>query len=221
VQNLYKRPGKRKAGDQGRPRIKGAALPKPEAVVRRSKAKRLKVRWYGGGHRKVEVIHGTGQWFKSGYGLVPVQWVFVRDLEGTHRDEYFFTTDMSMSAKAVIELYGARWNIETTFQEMRSHLGLETTRGWSRQTVLRTAPCLFVLYTLVVVLYDHLPAKRQRSGFNHWPGKEHVAFSDMIASVRAYLWMEWVFAQVPGGEHVQKLPPQTRKLITYGLAQAA
>ena len=74
-------------------------------------------------------------------GIVPVLWVFVRDLSGTHRDEYFFTTDTSMSAEAVIEMYGGRWNIETTFQEMRSHLGLESTRGWSRETVLRMAPC--------------------------------------------------------------------------------
>ena len=52
---------------------------------------------------------------------------------------------------------GGRWNIETTFQEMRSHLGLESTRGWSRQTVLRMAPCLFCLCALVVIFYDTMP----------------------------------------------------------------
>ena len=36
----------------------------------------------------------------------------------------------------VIETYTGRWNIETTFQEIRSYLGVETTRGWSRETVL-------------------------------------------------------------------------------------
>ena len=78
----------------------------------------------------MEVVTGTGQWYKSGPALVPVRWVFVHDLTGTHRDEYFFTTDVAMSAAAVIETYTGRWNIETTFQEMRSYLGLETTRGW-------------------------------------------------------------------------------------------
>lgn len=219
--NLYLPAPKRKAGTNGRPRLKGRALPKPEAVVRRTKAKRLKVRWYGGGSRDVEVVTGIGNWFKGGCGLVPVLWVFVRDLSGTHRDEYFFTTDTSMTAKKVIELYGGRWNIETTFQEMRSCLGLETTRGWSRQTVLRMAPCLFVLYTVIVLLYDALPANRRDQFFVRWIGKQTIAFSDMIIHVRRYLWAEWVFAHVPGGEGVKKLSLSTRKLIEYGLCQAA
>ena len=111
---------------------KARPYPNLQRLSPRGKGKRLRVRWYGGGWRNVEVVTGKGHWYKSGKGVVHVLWVFVRDLDGTHRDEYFFTTDMSMSAKAVIEMYGGRWNIETTFQEMREHLGLETTRGWSQ-----------------------------------------------------------------------------------------
>ncbi len=53
-----------------------------------------------------------------------------------NRDEDFFTTEVSMSVAAVIETYVGRWNEETIFQEMRSSLGLETTRGWTEKTVL-------------------------------------------------------------------------------------
>jgi len=56
-----------------------------------------------------------------------------------------------MSPEAVIAAYTGRWNIETTFEELRSFIGLETTRGWSRNTVLRAEPCLFGLYTVVVL----------------------------------------------------------------------
>ena len=97
----------------------------------------LTVAWYGGERRRVGVVTGTGWWYQSGRPLIPVCWVFVRDRTGTHRDEYFFTTDVTMSPKAVIETYTGRWNIETTFEEMRSYVGLETTRGWRRATVLR------------------------------------------------------------------------------------
>ena len=83
----------------------------------------LNVAWYGGERRRVEVVTGIGLWYKSGRPLVPVRWVFVRDRTGTHRDEYFFTTDVTMSPQAVIETYTGRWNIETTFQEARSYLG--------------------------------------------------------------------------------------------------
>jgi hypothetical protein len=166
------------------------------------------------------MVMGKGHWYKSGKGIVPVLWVFVRDLSGTHRDEYFFTTDTSMSAKSVIEMYGGRWNIETTFQAMRSHLGLETTCGWSRLTVLRMAPCLFCLYTIVVVFYDTISWSNPHVRETRWIGKEATTFSDMIATVRRYLWMEWIFTQVPGGEAVQKLPKPVRNLLDLGLVQA-
>src|SRR5439155_4655251 len=114
--------------------------------------------------------------YKSGAGLVPVRWVFVEDRSGTHRQEYFFTTDLSMSLAVLISRYTSRWNIETTFQEVRAHLGLETTRGWCRQTVLRVAPCLFGLYTVVALLYQQLPACKRVGGVR-WPGKSSVTFS--------------------------------------------
>ncbi|XZE52042.1 hypothetical protein SH139x_003720 [Planctomycetaceae bacterium SH139] len=52
-------------------------MPSPKEVVakRNGKRKKLHVPWYGGGWRNVEVITGTGHWFKSGKGLVPILWV--------------------------------------------------------------------------------------------------------------------------------------------------
>ena len=220
--NLFKLPPRRRAGTNGRPRVKGDALPKPcEVVAAKKRGQKLCVSWYGGGRRNVEVIAGVGHWFKSGKGLVEVRWVFVRDLDGTHRDEYFFTTDVSMSATAVIEMYGGRWNIETTFQELRAHLGLETTRGWHRNTVLRMAPSLFVLYTIVVTFYDTMPQSSPHLRERNWLGKKYITFSDMILSVRQHLWMNWVFEQVPDGAVVRKLSRPMRKLLDFGLTQAA
>ena len=131
----------------GRPRKKGDKRPAPEAVVAATDRRtELEVSWYGGGRRQVEVVSGTGCWHKSGEGLVEVLWVFVHDLTGTHRDSYFFSTDPTMAVARVIETYTGRWSIETTFQEMRAYLGLETTRGRTRITVLRgTVPVRTVL----------------------------------------------------------------------------
>jgi hypothetical protein len=64
-----------------------------------------------------------------------------------------------MTPQEIIERYVGRWSIETTFQEMRSYLGLETTRGWKQQTVLRTGPLLFGLYSVVVFIYSFLPTE--------------------------------------------------------------
>jgi hypothetical protein len=219
---LYEPPpavrGKKPAG---RPRKKGAKLPTPQEVVAVAQRVRLNVAWYGGGRRDVEAVSGTGHWYKGGEGLVEVLWVYVRDLEGTHREEYFFTTDVAMSAQEVIETYAARWNEETTFQEMRSYLGLETTRGWKEKTVLRAAPGLFGLYTLVACSYSQLPKRYARARAVDRAGKRDVTFSDAITAVRRWLWLEWVFA-IPGYKPAfAKLSRPFRSLLLHAIAPAA
>jgi hypothetical protein len=206
----------------GRPPVKGKELPKPAQVVHDTpKRPVLSVAWYGGERRRVEVVTGSGWWYRHGRPLVLVRWVFVRDRTGTHRDEYFFTTDVTMSPKAVIETYTGRWNIETTFQEARSYLGLETTRGRSRNTVLRAEPCLLALYTLVVWLYEELPLRYRRVRVVDWVRKSDVTFSDAITAVRRYLWVNGVFSLSGHREAFEKLGGPLRQILLQGLAPAA
>ena len=207
---------------QGRPRVKGKELPKPAQVVQDTVKRPVReVAWYGGERRRVEIVDGSGWWYKGGRPLVQVRWVFVRDRTGTHRDEYFFTTDVTMSPQAVIETYTGRWSIETTFQEARSYLGLETTRGWSRNTVLRAEPSLFALYTVVVWLYAGLPVRYRRVRVVDWLGKGAVTFSDAITAVRRWLWVEWVFSLTGHRETFEKLGGPLRQIVLQGLAPAA
>lgn len=206
---------------KGRPRVKGPRLPKPrQAIAQARRLRRRTVAWYGGGQRRVRVASGTGHWYKSGAGLVPIRWVFVRDDGGTHRDEYFFSTDVALPPEVVIAFYTGRWNIETTFQELRSGLGLETTRGWCRSTVLRAAPCLFGLYSVVALLYTALPESKRQS-LVLWPGKATRTFSDALTAVRRWLWSDWVFPQADGDTAIEKLPEPIREIILSALAPAA
>ena len=94
--NLYAPPVERKSR-MGRPRIKGAKLPTPQEVVAHAQLIPATVSWYGGSDRRVELASGTGHWYKSGQGLVPVRWVFVHDVQGTHRDEYYLYCLFSFS----------------------------------------------------------------------------------------------------------------------------
>lgn len=204
----------------GRPRVKGGRLPKPRQAAATARRARLTVTWYGGGTRRVEAATGAGHWYKGGAGLVPVRWVFVKDTTGTHRDEYLFTTDLAMTADAVVGTYCGRWNIETTFEEARSALGLETTRGRCKSTVLRAGPCLLGLYTVVAVLYHALPAGK-RVGAVAWPGKAAVTFSDAMCAVRRWLWREAVLSQAGDGSALQELPEPIRELLLTTLAPAA
>jgi DDE superfamily endonuclease len=203
----------------GRPRVKGRRVPKPCRAAATAARARLTVTWYGGGTRRVEAATGTGHWYKGGCGLVPVRWVFVRDATGTHRDEYLFTTDAGLTADAVVGTYCGRWSIETTFQECRSCTGLETTRGRCRRTVVRAAPCVFGLYSVVAALYHSLPAAK-RSGGVAWPGKETVTFSDALTAVRRWVWAEGVFPQARVDTAIAELPRTVRELLLAGLAPA-
>lgn len=205
----------------GRPPVKGEDLPRPADVVATAKRVRAEVDWYGGGRRRVELVSGVGLWYRGGQGLIPVRWVFVHDRTGTHRDEYFFTTDQAMAPEAVTAAYTGRWNMETTFAELRAFLGLETTRGHVRRTVLRAEPCLFGLYTIVVLLYAALPARWRRERATTRPGKVEVTFSDAITAVRRWLWLSWVFATPGPGDAFRKLPTGLRRILLNGLAPAA
>ena len=220
--NLYDPPPPVMGQAKGRPRKKGAKRPAPQAVVAASTERTaLNVSWYGGGRRDVEVVSGTGQWYKGGEGLVPVFWVFVQDRTGTHRDSYLFSTDLRLTAQQVIETYTGRWSIETTFQELRAYLGLETTRGWKERTVLRAAPCLFGLFSVVALLYSQLPAETTAAPGVSYRGKAEVTFSDAITAVRRQLWLEGIIESHGQTEVFQKLPRRLQALLLAALAPAA
>jgi len=204
-----------------RPRKKGARLPSPQEGVALYETQLTRVRWYGGGWRDVAYVTGVGHWYRSGAALVALRWVYVHDMTGTHRDDYLYSTDPTMTAEAIIEEYTGRWNIETMFQEMRAYLGLETTRGWSRSTVLRAAPCLFGLYGVVALLYWGLRQRGQIAGQVSWAQKEVVTFSDAITAVRRWLWTDWVFARVDHDQTFAKLPDTLKEVVMYALAPAA
>lgn len=221
--NLHGAPPKRKAGSRGRPRIKGSKRPAPEDIVAQTKSRpRFKVSWYGGGRRQVAVVTGTGHWYKGGQGLVPVRWVFVEDLTGTHRDEYFFTTDIDMTPQQIIAAYTGRWAIEVMFEEAREHVGLETTRGWSARTILRAEPCLFGLYTLTALWFSELPKRDRQQPTTAWIGttKKTLTFSDAITLVRRQIWQFWILESPAHTAVFQKLTTQEKRTLINLLAQA-
>ena len=220
--NLYDPPPPRtRRRKGGRPRKKGRKRASPQKVVARSTCSPLNVAWYGGGRRNVEVVTGTAHWYKAGTPLAPVRWVFVRDRTGTHRDDYFYSTDVDLTPTQIIEAFTGRWSIETTFQEARAYLGLETTRGRKHTTVLRAAPCLFGLYSFIALLFAHLPKRYTAQLTVRWAGKQETAFSDAITAVRRWLWIEWVFANPRERVAFSKFSPTVRNALLYAVAQAA
>jgi DDE superfamily endonuclease len=219
---LYEPPPRRTRRTIGRPRVKGKKRASPQQVVAHTAQRtRLTAAWYGGTTRDIEVVTGTGHWYRIGEALVEVRWVYVHDCTGTHRDEYFFTTDITMKPQQMVECYTQRWSIETTFQECREYLKLESTKGYSQQTVLRFTPCLFGLYTMVVLLYLQLPSSSNPLRAICWRGKSTVTFSDMLTCVRRTLWEQWYFQTQTDLQEFSKLSPSFQDRILDALSLAA
>jgi hypothetical protein len=219
--NLYDLPPQTQART-GRPRKKGYKLPTPQESVATSPRAKATVTWYGGGDRRVELVSRTGQWYKAGRGLAPIRWVFTHDIQGTHRDDYFYTTDPNLAPRQIISWFTARWAIETTFQEVRAHLGFETPRQRVAASVLRTGPCLLGLFSLISLIFvqyaRHHPIRLRST---RWYTKTEPTFSDAIATVRQMLWSKTIFETPSQHEAFQKLPRQMRRILLDRLSLAA
>ncbi len=172
---------------KGRPRVKGKKLPKPQQVAQAPETRweRLTVDWYGAVRKTVLVCSRTGLWYRCGSGLTEIRWVVVRDPAGQKKDEVLFTTDLSLPPQEIVEAFVRRWNLETTFQEAREHLGLETLRNRSAKAVRHSAPMLLSVYTLVATWFarsvERPEAWKQETP---WYRKPSVTFSDMLVAAR-------------------------------------
>ena len=96
--------------------------------------------WCGGGPRRVEIATGTAVWHHPGPPVVPLRWTLVRDPMGEFRPQAFLCTDLDTKPADILAWFVRRWTTETTFQEARRHLGVETQRQWSELAIARTTP---------------------------------------------------------------------------------
>jgi DDE superfamily endonuclease len=81
---LYAPAPPRLPGTSGRPRVQGKRLPQLQQVLKAAETiwHRVRVRWYNGRRRELDVPSGTAVWYRIGQPGLPVRWVRVRDPRG-------------------------------------------------------------------------------------------------------------------------------------------
>jgi hypothetical protein len=224
---LYKPAPPRRKGQRGRSRLKGDRLPSLKTVLDSRKTVWTRVvvsQWYNAQQRTLLTATGNALWYKAGVAPVPIRWVLVRDPSGEHEPAAFLSTDLKATPAMTLGWFVSRWRVETTFQEVRTHLGVETQRQWSDLAILRTTPALLGLFSLITVWADDLARNAGpalRPNIAAWYRKEEPTFSDAIAAVRRVLWCtpDFSMSRKPG-ETVQ-IPVELLNRLCQTLCLAA
>jgi len=221
---LYDPAPVRPAGMRGRPRCKGQR--QPTLVMRAADpATRWEVRtvqWYGNTRRDIEVATATAVWYHSGMAPVAIRWVLIRDPQGQFAPQALLCTDLNQTAHHVIEWFVLRWQLEVTFHEVRTHLGVETQRQWNHLAILRTTPALLGMFSLVTLFAHHLLAGeglpvRQAA----WYSKAVPTFVDTLAFVRQQLWPVSISWMSPAQPEMVQIPRALLERLMDTLAFAA
>jgi hypothetical protein len=209
----------RLAGPNGRPRVKGERLPQLTQVLKAAQTpwQCVRVRGDDGRRRAWEVTSGTAVWYRSGPPVLPVRGVIVRDPTGQLEPRAYFSTCPTDCPRDLVRRFVQRWTIETTFEESRAHLGVETQRQWSAPAIARTTPCVFGLSSLVALLAHALhPDGKSPVQRSAWYDKSQATFAEVLAAVRRHLWGDF-------SDATSARDPDSREIPTselYRLAQA-
>jgi len=226
---LYEPAPPRRPHQMGRPRLKGERLPNLSLVAEDPSTEWAPLEisdWYGARERTVELVSDTAVWYHTGLPPVPLRWVLIRDPQKEFETQALLCTDLGAEPERIICWFVRRWQMESTFQEVRQRLRFETQRHWSKEAIRRTAPALLGLFSLVT-LFAH-----QRMVINKgaeavrrtaWYEKKHPTFSDALAMVRRELWAreEATFCGSAQEKDMVKVPREFVERLTDAVCYAA
>jgi len=174
---------------QGRPRKKGKRLANPQKMTsyihnwqqiefcqRGKTVKRLvytrQVIWYWVSHQPILLVIST-------------------DPAGKERDDFLFTTDLTMTATEVLECYNDRWAIEDTFKNTKQFLGGQQPQVYKGQGPERAAALSLCLYSMVWLWYLRQKSRVRSFRVQPWyRQKATPSFADALCCLRRELWTE-------------------------------
>lgn len=202
----------------GKPRKVGKRQPKLDQLLLDPSTnwQEQEIPWYGQGPRRIQWCSGTAWWHRAKLDPLPVRWVLVRDPTGKHPPRAFLCTNPEAHPLSIILWFMQRWSIETTFEEARAHLGIQTQRQWSDAAIERTTPLLLCSYSLVTLMGRHLATQEaivvEQTA---WYRKSRVTFHDLLATVRLQIWKQQINLTSARDPAVRLLGPSVLDRLLY------
>ena len=162
--------------------------------------------WYGQSNKTMLMTSGKAIWDSNKGVRVRVAWVLLKDPEGKLEPVLLACSQPDCRANDIVSFFVRRWRVEVTFAEVRRHLGVETQRQWSDLAIERTTPILMALKSIICVLANVLFEKKMLEiRTAAWYTKTHFTFSDILAAVRQYIWVNNNFPTSSKKDEVGKL----------------
>jgi hypothetical protein len=217
---LYGLPPKRHPKRRGRRCKKGRRLGAPEQMAAHVRSwKRVTTTERG---RKVKrlLYARLVVWYRV--SQTPLLLVISRDPRGREKDDFFFTTDVTLTAAEVVGGYAGRWCIEETIKNTKQHLGAQQPQTWKRQGPERAAAIGLLLHSLVWLWYHG--QRRGRHAGTRWfrlrpwyPAKCTPSFADALAALRRSLWRPRINAMF----EIKRVHDKNIEFLIDALASAA
>ena len=164
---------------------------------------------------------------------MPLRWVLIGDPQQEFEPQALLCTDLATDPERIIGWFVRRWQMETTFQEVRQRLGFERQRHWSEMAIRRTAPrrtaprrtapALLGLFSVVrLFAHRHMAKSMNTVRQTAWYRKSHPTFSDALALVRRQLWaQEATFCGSSEDTDTVKVPREFVERLTEAVCYAA
>jgi len=179
----------RKKPHRGRPRKRGQRLPAPKQMAKRIRNWKEVETVERGKVRKRLVYVRKVIWYNV--SEKPVLLVISRDPTGKEKDDFFFTTDLELSAAEVIGGFAGRWSIEDTFKNTKQFIGAQEPQSRKGKGPERAAALSLWLYSVIWLWY--LQQRRSQKLMVRLPwysAKTHPSFRDALSVLRRALWKE-------------------------------
>jgi hypothetical protein len=192
--NLYEPlPATRGQKKSGRPRKKGRRLSTPPQMTRHVRSWRSVTTVERGQVRKRRIYARRVLWYHV--CKTPMRLVIRRDPEGKEHDDFFFTTDPSLTPEPVIGGCAGRGSIEDTFKNTKQFLGGQEPPTWKGQGPERAALLRLWWSSVVGLWYRSEEGRGGKVKILPWyPQKVPPGFPDALASLRRHRWRQRIIS---------------------------
>lgn len=200
----------------GRPRKRGQVLRKPQKLANdgRSPWQTTKAELYGQ-PRTVRYKTVVAQWYRA-TGTRILKIVVVECDSGSAAMRVFFSSDPSLDIATILETYSGRWGIEVFFRDAKQLLGFADSKSRKKEAVLRIAPVIGLLYSVLVLWFTDGRVRQQAGVLPErpwYPHKRGFAFTDILRAARRTLAGVDVLVPFSDSEHLREplRPPKTTR----------